>query len=83
MLATFTIRGQEVMISDSFISHEWGITPGISFYIVLKEEEELETLAAGLGVQGKIHMPIDNYGFSKLFTWVEDRFGVNWQLNLE
>ena len=34
MLATFTIKGQEVMISDSFVSHEWGITPGISFFII-------------------------------------------------
>ena len=27
-------------------------------------------------------MPADNYGFSRLFTWVSDRFGVSWQLNL-
>ena len=24
----------------------------------------------------------DNYGFSTLFTWIADRFGVSWQLNL-
>jgi predicted 3-demethylubiquinone-9 3-methyltransferase (glyoxalase superfamily) len=27
-------------------------------------------------------MPIDNYGFGRLFTWIADRFGVSWQLNL-
>jgi uncharacterized glyoxalase superfamily protein PhnB len=27
-------------------------------------------------------MPIDNYGFSRLFARVSDRFGVSWQLNL-
>jgi len=27
-------------------------------------------------------MPLDNYGFSKRFARIDDRFGVSWQLNL-
>jgi len=30
---------------------------------------------------GKALMPLDNYGFSKQFAWVQDRFGVSWQLS--
>lgn len=33
MLAVFSVKEQEIMISDSFVSHEWGITPGISFFM--------------------------------------------------
>jgi predicted 3-demethylubiquinone-9 3-methyltransferase (glyoxalase superfamily) len=29
-----------------------------------------------------VMMPPDDYGFSKRFTWVEDRFGVSWQLSV-
>ena len=82
MLATFSIKGQAVMISDSFVEHEWGITPGISFFIDAESEDELNDLANRLCVGGQVHMPAGNYGFSTLFAWVEDRFGVNWQLNL-
>ena len=38
MTGVFEVKGQAMMISDSFISHEWSITPGISFFIDLEDE---------------------------------------------
>jgi predicted 3-demethylubiquinone-9 3-methyltransferase (glyoxalase superfamily) len=43
----------------------------------------LRALAEALGDGGGVMMPIGNYGFSRLFTWLADRFGVSWQLNLK
>ena len=82
MVATFSVEGQEVMISDSPISHEWEITPGVSFFVELSSENDLENYANSLSKNGKVMMPAGNYGFSKMFTWVEDEFGVNWQFNI-
>ena len=82
MLATFSIRGQELMISDSPINHEWGITPGVSFFLDVEDEATLLSFANQLSNEGKVMMPPGNYGFSKQFAWVEDRFGINWQLNV-
>ena len=82
MLAVISIDEQEIMISDSFITHDWQINPGISFFIDLDQEEELHKLAEQLGANGNFHMRPGDYGFSKLFAWVEDQFGVNWQLNI-
>ena len=82
MTAVFEVKGQEIMISDSFISHDWSVTPGISFFIDLEDEAEVNRLAGALAEGGLVHMPAGNYGFSTLFAWVQDRFGVNWQLNV-
>ena len=81
-LATFTLAGQTVMCIDSPAKHAFTFTPSFSFFVDLETKEELERLAAILGEGGAVMMPLDNYGFSHRFTWLSDRFGVSWQLNL-
>ena len=39
-------------------------------------------MGAALSRDGAVLMPLGGYGFSQLFTWINDRFGVSWQLNL-
>jgi len=43
---------------------------------------ELERVYAALADGGQALMPLGAYGFSTRFGWVNDRFGVSWQLNL-
>lgn len=80
--ARFRLAGQEFLASDSFITHEWGFTPAISIWIETESPEELERLFAALSASGQVYMPVGDYGFSRSFAWVGDRFGVSWQLNL-
>ncbi|WII72060.1 VOC family protein [Bdellovibrio sp. 22V] len=80
--ATFSLNGQEFMAIDSYVKHAFTFTPSVSIYVQCESEEELTTLANKLGENGQVLMPLDNYGFSQKFTWVNDRFGVSWQLNL-
>ena len=77
-----SLGGQRVMVSDSYISHDFTFTPSLSLFVTCEDEAELERLTAELGQDGRTLMPLDNYGFSQRFAWVEDRFGVSWQLNL-
>ena len=77
-----SLRGQTVLVSDSYISHDFTFTPSVSLFVTCEDEVELERLVADLGEDGKTLMPLDNYGFSQRFAWVVDRFGVSWQLNL-
>ncbi len=79
--AVFTLKGQQYRASDSYIEHKFTFTPSISLFVQCDSEEELETLFEKLSNDGEVAMPLDNYGFSTKFGWVNDRFGVSWQLN--
>lgn len=80
--ARFRLAGQEVMCTDSLVKHAFGFTPALSLFVDCADEAELERLAAALGDGGAVLMPLGDYGFSRRFTWINDRFGVSWQLNL-
>ena len=40
-------------------------------------------MAAALGEGGEVLMPLDAYDFAVRFTWLNDRFGLSWQLCYE
>lgn len=82
MTARFSVAGQAVMCIDSIVSHAFTFTPSFSFFIECDDAPELDRLFAALSRDGKVFMPLDNYGFSQRFGWCSDRFGVSWQLNL-
>ena len=81
--ADFTVAGQLVICTDSPIAHAFSFTPSFSFFVECESEDELDSAFHQLSDNGDILMPPDNYGFSRKFTWVSDRFGVSWQLNLQ
>jgi len=83
MQATFELDGNLFMCSDSPPIHVWNFTPAVSNYIECKDENELEKLFSKLSKNGKVMMPLNNYGFSQKFGFIEDQFGVSWQLNLK
>ncbi|AQR74713.1 VOC family protein [Sphingomonas sp. LM7] len=77
------IAGQPVMAHDSFITHDFDFTASWSFFLECEDESDCELLFAALGEGGQILMPLDNYGWSRRFGWVSDKFGVAWQINLK
>jgi predicted 3-demethylubiquinone-9 3-methyltransferase (glyoxalase superfamily) len=77
------IAGQSVMVHDSFITHGFDFTPSWSFFLECEAESESEHLFAALGAGGQVLMPLDDYGWSRRFGWVSDRFGVSWQINFQ
>ena len=80
--ASFLLNGQKFMCGDNLEKHDFTFTKSLSFYINIASVSELRSVFTKLSENGKILMPIDNYGFSKCYAWVQDKFGVSWQLNV-
>jgi predicted 3-demethylubiquinone-9 3-methyltransferase (glyoxalase superfamily) len=81
-LASFEIGGMRLMCIDSFVQHAFTFTPATSLFVDFDDQPGLERAFERLSEGGQVLMPLDSYGFSRRFAWVQDRFGVSWQLNL-
>jgi predicted 3-demethylubiquinone-9 3-methyltransferase (glyoxalase superfamily) len=81
-LARASIGGVEVRIFNSPVHHAFTFTPSFSFFVDCSSEQELERIVEILSKDGGFLMPPGDYGFSRRFAWLNDRFGVSWQINL-
>ena len=80
--ADISLGGHNLICFDSPVKHNFTFTPAISIFVDCENEAELDEAFNQLSAGGEVLMPLDNYGFSTKFGWVNDRFGVSWQLNL-
>lgn len=82
----FEIAGQPFMAISA--GPAFKINPSISFFVNFdpsrdpNAKEHLDALWAKLVDGGLAMMPLQEYPFSKHYGWVQDRFGVSWQLML-
>ncbi|MFL0246282.1 VOC family protein [Candidatus Clostridium stratigraminis] len=56
--------------------------PTISLMVACATSKEVDRLHTELSSDGTELMPLGEYPFSKRYAWVQDKFGVNWQLML-
>ncbi len=61
---------------------QFKMTPAISFFVNCETEKEVDTLWGKLTKGGQIMMELDKYEWSKKYGWVQDKYGVSWQLIL-
>jgi predicted 3-demethylubiquinone-9 3-methyltransferase (glyoxalase superfamily) len=82
MKASFSLRGLTILCIDSIVKHGFTFTPAISLFVECESEDEIDRVTSALLADGNALMPLGEYGFSRKFAWVSDRYGVSWQLNL-
>lgn len=77
---TFTLAGQP--FSAISAGPYYKLNPSISLTVAFDNEDELRDTWEKLSEGGKPLMPLDNYPFCPLYGWIEDRYGLSWQLML-
>lgn len=77
-MVTIELAGQEFMLLSA--GPFFTFTPAISFLIACGTKEEVDTLWEQLSKDGTALMPLDEYPFSERYAWVEDRYGISWQI---
>jgi predicted 3-demethylubiquinone-9 3-methyltransferase (glyoxalase superfamily) len=81
MVVTFSIKGKQFMGLNA--GPKFKPNPSISFFNVCDSVEEIEHAWKLLSEGSMILMPLDTYPWSEKYGWVQDKFGVNWQLSLK
>ncbi len=54
--------------------------PSVSFHINCSTKEEVDAIWEQLSPGGKVLMALDTYPFSARYGWLEDRYGLSWQV---
>lgn len=90
LVVDVTVSGYRIRLINA--GGEYRPTPALSFIVNIdpllfkggtdEARARITTMWEAFSDGGEVRMPLGEYPHSKLYGWVEDRFGVNWQLML-
>jgi predicted 3-demethylubiquinone-9 3-methyltransferase (glyoxalase superfamily) len=79
-IVTIDIAGQEFTLLSA--GPLFKFTPAVSFFIACNTKEEVDDLWNKLFEGGKALMELGSYPFSEKYGWLQDRYGLSWQVML-
>lgn len=81
MSISFNLNGQSFMAING--GPIFTFTPAISFFVTLKTVAEVDELWNKLIEGGNALMELASYPFSEKYGWLQDKYGLSWQLMVE
>jgi predicted 3-demethylubiquinone-9 3-methyltransferase (glyoxalase superfamily) len=81
MVVNFELNGTKFMGLNGGPGYK--VNSAISYYVYCGNDTEISRLYKILTEGGGVLMPLGKYDWSEKYAWVMDRFGVNWQLDID
>ena len=73
-----TLMGQEFMFISA--GPYFKVNPSISFLVAVKTRDEVEYVWKMLSDGGQALMELGEYPFSEKYGWIQDKYGLSWQI---
>ena len=77
-LLKITLAGQDFMLLSA--GPYFKFTPAVSFLVACETPAEVDRLYGRLASGRKELMPLGAYPFSERYVWLEDKYGLSWQI---
>jgi predicted 3-demethylubiquinone-9 3-methyltransferase (glyoxalase superfamily) len=78
-MLSFTLAGQDFMAISA--GPYFKLNPAVSFFVVFENEQEIKAVWDKLIVGGKALMEYNTYPWAQKYGWLQDKFGLSWQLS--
>src|SRR5207244_7774695 len=79
-IVSFELSGQPFMAVSA--GPLFKFNPSVSFHLKCKTKNEVDAIFEKLSAGGKVLMPLGSYPFSDRYGWLEDKYGLSWQVIL-
>jgi predicted 3-demethylubiquinone-9 3-methyltransferase (glyoxalase superfamily) len=81
MTIDFELEGQPFTALNG--GPHFQFNPSVSFFVMCDSEKNVDQLWRELGDEGEVLMPLNRYPWSEKYGWLQDRYGITWQISLD
>lgn len=78
MAITFNLSGTEFVAING--GPLFQLNASISYFVLCQTETEADRYWEAFSDGGTVMMPLDKYAWSEKYGWIQDRFGLSWQI---
>lgn len=78
-IISFKLAGKDFMSISA--GPVFKLNPSVSLFVAFESETEIEEVWSKLRGGGKVLMAYDTYPWAHKYGWLEDRYGLSWQLS--